>query len=68
MPELVYKRTFKSCKTLTKIGLLATETTINTHIYRKIERNRYIERERGRKRERERDLGLNKREKDYLTD
>ena len=41
MPELVYKSTYKSCKTLTKIGLLATETTINTNIYGKIFKNKF---------------------------
>ena len=33
MPELVYKHTSKSCKRDTKIGLLATDTTIKTNIY-----------------------------------
>ena len=41
MPELVYKKTYNSCKTFTKIGLLATETTINTHIYSKIFKNKF---------------------------
>jgi aspartate racemase len=41
MPELVYKSTSKSCETLTKIGLLATEPTIKTRIYSKIFKNKF---------------------------
>ena len=33
MPELVFKSASKSCNRNTKIGLLATETTIKTNIY-----------------------------------
>ena len=35
MPELVYLNISKKCKKNTKIGLLATETTIKTGIYKK---------------------------------
>ena len=35
MPELVYLNISKKCKKNTKIGLLATETTIKTRIYNK---------------------------------
>ena len=41
MPELVYLNILKKCKKNTKIGLLATETTINTGIYEKYLRNKY---------------------------
>jgi aspartate racemase len=41
MPELVYLNISKKCKKNTKIGLLATETTIKTGIYKKSLRNRY---------------------------
>ena len=41
MPELVLKSAAKSCKFFTKIGLLATETTIKTNIYNKIFKNKY---------------------------
>jgi len=41
MPELVYLNISKKCKKNTKIGLLATETTINTGIYNKSLRNKY---------------------------
>ena len=41
MPELVYLSIFKNCKKNTKIGLLATETTIKTGIYKKSLRNKY---------------------------
>ena len=41
MPELVYLNISKKCKKNTKIGLLATETTIKTGIYEKYFRNKY---------------------------
>ena len=41
MPELVYLTISKKCKKNTKIGLLATETTIKTGIYNKSLRNKY---------------------------
>ena len=41
MPELVYLNISKKCKKNTKIGLLATETTIKTGIYEKYLRNKY---------------------------
>ena len=41
MPELVYLTISKKCKKNTKIGLLATETTIKTGIYKKSLRNKY---------------------------
>ena len=41
MPELVYLNISKKCKKNTKIGLLATETTIKTGIYKKSLRNKY---------------------------
>ena len=41
MPELVYLNILKKCKKNTKIGLLATETTIKTGIYEKYLRNKY---------------------------
>ena len=41
MPELVYLNISKKCKKNTKIGLLATETTIKTGIYNKSLRNKY---------------------------
>ena len=41
MPELVYLNVSKKCKNKTKIGLLATETTIKTKIYNKSFRNKY---------------------------
>ena len=36
MPELVFKNASKNCNYNTKIGLLATETTIKTKIYSKL--------------------------------
>ncbi len=36
MPELVFKNASRSCNLNTKIGLLATETTIKTEIYNKL--------------------------------
>ena len=41
MPELVYLNISKKCKKNTKIGLLATETTIKTGIYGKSLKNKY---------------------------
>ncbi len=41
MPELVYLNISRKCKKNTKIGLLATETTIKTGIYEKSLRNKY---------------------------
>jgi len=41
MPELVYLNISKKCKRNTKIGLLATETTIKTGIYKKSLRSKY---------------------------
>jgi len=41
MPELVYLNISKKCKKNTKIGLLATETTIKTGIYEKYFKNKY---------------------------
>lgn len=41
MPELVYLNISKKCKKNTKIGLLATETTIKTGIYSKSLKNKY---------------------------
>ena len=41
MPELVYLNISKKCKKNTKIGLLATETTIKTGIYKKLLRSKY---------------------------
>ena len=41
MPELVYLNISKKCKKNTKIGLLATETTIKTEIYKKSLRSKY---------------------------
>ena len=41
MPELVYLNISKKCKKNTKIGLLATETTIKTGIYKKSFRSKY---------------------------
>ena len=41
MPELVYLNISKKCKKNTKIGLLATETTIKTEIYKKFLRKKY---------------------------
>ena len=41
MPELVYLNISKKCKKNTKIGLLATETTIKTRIYKKSLRQKY---------------------------
>jgi len=41
MPELVYLNISKKCKKNTKIGLLATETTIKTGIYKKSLRGKY---------------------------
>jgi len=41
MPELVYLNISKKCKKNTKIGLLATETTIKTGIYNKYLTNKY---------------------------
>ena len=41
MPELVYLNISKKCKKNTKIGLLATETTIKTRIYNKSLRQKY---------------------------
>ena len=41
MPELVYLNISKKCKKNTKIGLLATETTIKTGIYKKSLRSKY---------------------------
>ena len=41
MPELVYFNISKKCKKNTKIGLLATETTIKTGIYNKSLRKKY---------------------------
>ena len=41
MPELVYLNISKTCKKNTKIGLLATETTIKTGIYKKSLRSKY---------------------------
>ena len=41
MPELVYLNILKKCKKNTKIGLLATETTIKTGIYKKSFRSKY---------------------------
>ena len=41
MPELVYLNIYKKCKKNTKIGLLVTETTINTGIYKKSLRSKY---------------------------
>ena len=41
MPELVYLNISKKCEKNTKIGLLATETTIKTGIYNKSLRNKY---------------------------
>ena len=41
MPELVYFNISRKCKKNTKIGLLATETTIKTRIYEKSMRNKY---------------------------
>ena len=41
MPELVYKSTYKNCKSLTRIGLLSTEATIKTNIYNKIYKNKF---------------------------
>jgi aspartate racemase len=41
MPELVYLNISKKCKKNTKIGLLATETTIKTGIYKKSLRRKY---------------------------
>ena len=41
MPELVYLNISQRCKKNTKIGLLATETTIKTGIYNKLLRDKY---------------------------
>ena len=41
MPELVYLNISQRCKKNTKIGLLATETTIKTGIYNKLLKNKY---------------------------
>ena len=41
MPELVYLNISKKCEKNTKIGLLATETTIKTRIYNKSLRQKY---------------------------
>jgi len=41
MPELVFLNISKKCKKNTKIGLLATETTIGTGIYNKFLRKKY---------------------------
>ena len=41
MPELVYLNISKKCKKNTKIGLLATETTIKTGIYKNSLRRKY---------------------------
>jgi aspartate racemase len=41
MPELVYLNISKKCKKNSKIGLLATETTIKTGIYNKSLRKKY---------------------------
>jgi aspartate racemase len=41
MPELVYLNISKKCKKNTKIGLLATETTIKTGIYKNSLRKKY---------------------------
>ena len=41
MPELVYLNISKKCKKNTKIGLLATETTIKTGIYNKSLKQKY---------------------------
>ena len=41
MPEIVYLNISKKCKKNTKIGLLATETTIKTGIYSKSLKNKY---------------------------
>ena len=41
MPELVFLNISKKCKKNTKVGLLATETTIKTGIYNKSLRNKY---------------------------
>ena len=41
MPELVHFNIAKKCKKNTKIGLLATETTIKTEIYNKSLRKKY---------------------------
>ena len=41
MPDLVYLNIYKKCKKNTKIGLLATETTIKTEIYFKSLKKKY---------------------------
>ncbi len=41
MPELVYLSTLKNCKVNSKIGLLATETTIKTNIYKNFFKKKY---------------------------
>ena len=41
MPELVFLNISKKCKKNTKVGLLATQTTIKTGIYNKSLRNKY---------------------------
>ena len=41
MPKIVYENTSKNCKIGSKIGLLATETTIRTGIYKKYFNKKY---------------------------
>ena len=41
MPELVYKSASKNCELSSKIGLLATQTTIKTNIYDKIFKKKF---------------------------
>ena len=41
MPKLVYESALKNCRNGSKIGLLATETTIKTGIYKKYFNNKY---------------------------
>ena len=41
MPKLVYENTLKNCRNGSKIGLLATETTIKAGIYKKYFNNKY---------------------------
>ena len=41
MPELVYLNIVKKCKRNTKIGLLATETTVKTGIYSSFFKNKF---------------------------